>query len=173
MSKIVQISDFVGKYAIASNSFTSDALQPYIDKFELSYLRDLLGVDLTDLLLADITTPFAEPDTTIYKTIYNELAIDDSGLFCKQLRSIGIKNMLLGFIYFEYVRQQPVKNTITGNVIAQNEASTQAKWGETDIYNIYNESVNAYKAIQYYLEQNLTDYPTYNGLVKHYTSQFI
>jgi hypothetical protein len=170
MAKIIQITDFKDKYAITQNSFSTTSLQSFINNYELKYLYDLLGVTLGDLLYADITTPFAEPDTLIYQTIFNSLNYDDSNI---QIRSNGIKEMLLGFIYFEYTRTQNVQNTITGNVQAQNEVSQLVNYGSTPIYFNYNEAVKTYRSIQIYINDNLTVYPTFNGLMKSYTSQFV
>ena len=80
--------------------------------------------------------------------------------------SNGIKEMLLGFIYFEFVKTQSVHNTTTGNVIAQNEVSVQADWNSTEVYNNYNEAINSYRAIQIYINENSSIYPEYNGKMK-------
>lgn len=170
MAKIVQISDFKGDYAITMNSFSGTHLQRFIDTYEVNYLRDLLGVSLSTALLADIATPFTSPVTTNYATIFNPLAYDYES---EQLISGGIKEMLTGFIFFEYVRFQNIQNTITGNVKADNEVSTPAMWGQTNIYHNYNKSIDTYKAIQYHISLNEADYSTFNGICKGYTSQFI
>ena len=81
--------------------------------------------------------------------------------------------MLVGFIYFEYTRFQKIQNTITGNVNAQNEVSTMASWGETNIYINYNKAIDSYKAIQYHISLNEANYADYNGVCKGYTSEFI
>jgi len=170
MAKIVQISDFKGKYAVSQNAFDTVSLQSFIDKYEPKYLYDLLGVALGDLLLADIATPFTVPTTLIYQTIFNTLNVDDA--YVTQIRSNGIKEMLVGLIYFEYIRTKNVVNTPVGSVTAQNEVSTIANWGTTDIYTNYNESVNTYKTIQYYISINSTVYPLFSGFTKGYISQF-
>ena len=170
MAKIVQLTDFKGKYAITKNSFSAIGLQSFIDNYELKYLYDLLGVTLGGLLYDDITTPFTAPNTTIYQTIFSPLNYDDSNL---QIRSNGIKEMLVGFIYFEYTRTQAVQNTITGNVQAQNEVSQIVEFGNSPIYFNYNEAVKTYRSIQIYINDNLTVYPDFNGVMKSYTSQFI
>lgn len=173
MAKIIQISDFVGKYAVSKNAFDIADLQHYIDKYEVKYIYDLLGVTLGNLLLADITTPFALPTTVIYQDIFKAINSDNASYFCNQIRSNGIKEMLLGFIYFEYVRTKSVVNTPTGSFTAQNEASVLADWSATEIYTNYNEAIKSYKTIQNYININNTIYPTFNGFNKNYTSQFI
>jgi len=167
-TKIVQTSDFVGKYAVTQNSFNTFDLTDFIEKYELNYLYDLLGVELGGLMYSGITTPYTPPTSTIYQTIFNPLNLDEN-----QIRSKGIKEMMLGFIFFEYTRTQNVVNTGTGNVSAQNEVSTIAIWGHTDIYNIYNSSIDTYKAIQKYISYNESIYPTFKGICKEYTSNFV
>lgn len=168
MGKIVQTSDFIGKYAITQNSFNTAYLQDFIDRFETTYLYDLLGVELGGLMYSSIVTPYTPPTPTELATIFFPLNSDEP-----YIRSKGIKEMLLGFIFFEYTRTQNVVNTGTGNVTAQNEVSVVANWGHTDIYNNYNSSINTYKAIQEYISYNATTYPLFKGVCKSHTSQFV
>lgn len=165
MSKIIRTTDFVGIYAISQNSNSTAVLQSYIDKFETLYIYDLLGKALGDLFLADINPAYSNPATAKFLAIYNSLSIDFSN---NEVRSNGIKEMLLGFIYFEYVRKNTVKNTLVGNLIAQNEVSQQADWNSTNIYQNYNEAVRTYNSIQIYIEENKGDYPEFNGNFKKY-----
>ncbi len=168
MAKIVQTTDFIGKYAISQNNFNTTDLQAFIDKFESKYIYDLLGVTLGDLLLDDITTDFTEPDTQIYKDIFNSLNQDEP-----LVRSVGIKNMLLGFIYFEYVRTQTVQNTLVGNVVSQNEVSSVVDWSSTGVYSNYNEAIGTYRAIQCYVLDNSATYPEFKGLMKTFAHPLI
>lgn len=171
MAKIVQISDFKGKYAISQNAFDTVSLQSFIDKYEPKYLYDLLGVALGDLLLADIASPFAVPTTVIYQTIFNTLNVDNTNYsYFNQIRSNGIKEMLIGLIYFEYIRTKAVVNTPVGSVTAQNEVSTIADFSSTLIYLNYNEAIKSYKSIQNYILLYSSIYPTFNGVSKSYNS---
>lgn len=164
MGKIVKTTDFVGKYSISQNSFNGSDLQAFIDKYEKVYLRDLLGLVLGDLLYADIAAnTFLAPPTARYTVLFNAIAQELNG--CDVI-SDGIKEMLLGFIYWEFVRQATVQNTTTGNVIAQNEVSAQADWSSTNIYDNYNEAIKSYRAIQIYINTNSSTYPEFNGKMK-------
>jgi hypothetical protein len=162
MSKIVKPTDFIGKYSISQNSFDVIKLQAFIDKYEKKYLYDLLGVTLGDLLYTDIVgVTFLPPPTVIYATIFNPLNSDTNNI-----RSNGIKEMLLGFIYWEYCIQNLIKNTPTGFVVAANEVSNAIDWNSTPIYSNYNESVETYRDIQIYVYNNSIDYPDYKGTHK-------
>lgn len=164
MGILINTSDFVGKYAIAQSSFSK--LGQFITDYETSYLYDLLGKTLADLFITSVVNN--EPVGTEYLAIYNVIELD---LTCKVERNEGMKNMLLGFIYYEFMRKDPIKSTITGNVVNANENSipTFDSWGMT---NRYNSSVNDYQIIQYYINQNLTDYPNYLGSHKDYAQPF-
>lgn len=168
MAKIVQVTDFVGKYKLTQNNLQTSNLQAFIDKYELKYLRELLGVSLSDLLLADITVNFQTPNTQKYIDIYNAFAYDKTDIFCRQYSSNGMKEMLLGLIYFEYIKDNNTIHTMTGVVKAQNEASTQASFEETNAYSNYNEAIKSYRAIQQYITLNSSIYPEYNGISKFY-----
>lgn len=168
MGKIIKTTDFVGKYSISQNSFGATDLQAFIDKYEKVYLRDLLGLTLGDLLYTDIAvSTFLPPVDARFTVLFNAIAQELNG--CDVI-SNGIKEMLLGFIYWEYVKATSVHNTITGNVVAQNEVSNQADWSSTEIYNNYNEATKSYRAIQIYINQNSTDYPEFNGKMKELAS---
>jgi hypothetical protein len=165
MAKIVRTTDFIGKYSITQNNFLTTTLQAFIDKYEIKYLNDLLGVNLATLFYADITTPFTEPDTQIYKDLYNSFASEINGC---DVVSDGLKEMLIGFIYFHYVSESPVKITPTGGVVAQNEVSTTVDFNSTQVYENYNEAVKTYRSVQIYINDNTTVYPTYNGKMKSF-----
>lgn len=169
MAKILQTTDFTGKYAISQNNFNEADLQAFIDKYESKYVYDLLGVELGTLLLADIAaSTFLPPVTAIYATIFNVLSQDEP-----LVRSNGIKEMLLGFVYFEFVRTQTVQNTLTGNVLNQNEVATVVDWSSTGVYANYNEAITTYRGIQCYVLDNLTVYPTFKGLMKTFAHPLI
>lgn len=164
MGKIVKTTDFVGKYSISQSSFNTTDLQAFIDKYEKVYLRDLLGLTLGDLLYTDIASgTFLPPVTTRYSVLFNAIAQEING--CDVI-SNGIKEMLLGFIYWEFVKTASTHNTITGNVMAQNEVSEQVDFSSTEIYNNYNEAINSYRAIQIYINANSSTYPEFNGKMK-------
>lgn len=169
---IVKTTDFTGFYAISQNKFDKDALQAYIDQYEKDYLQDLLGCELYDIFIADLDVN-GVPQTVIYQTIYNELCVDESLYTCtcdKVKRSSGIKQMLKGFIYYHYIRDQRLKNTISGTIVNDNENSVQASTNEliTLIHRRYNDSINSYKAIQSYIDYNFSTYPDYKGSCKDY-----
>ncbi len=167
MGLLIETSDFVEKFKISEDSFTE--LESYIDRFEPKYLKELLGKELFDLFEADITNHL--PGTPIYEIIFEEIyptvAIPDLK------KSLGMKDMLLGFIYFQYMRDLNYSATVSGAVKNVFENSEQVVNSGYGLYQRYNESVESYKAIQHYINTHSTDYPTFFGECKDYISPAI
>ena len=87
----------------------------------------------------------------------------------------GIKEMLKGLIYYEYVPKTNVMHTQTGLVSSLNENSTpqtEAR-GAQFIMNHYYKAIKTYNAIQWYIEQHKSDYPEYNGIPVEPQGMFI
>jgi len=155
-----------GTICIAVNSLIEPELQSYIDTFEKIYLQDLLGCNLYDLFIDDLDSNV--PQTPRFSTIFNELCFET---YCGiELKSLGIKEMLKRFIYWEWERKNRVKNTITGNRVNENEVSREASFASSDIYQVYNEGIDTYKAIQSYICKNESDYSDFKGKMKEKTS---
>lgn len=165
---IIQATDFTpGKFELNVEKSTLTELEKYIERYEEQYLIDLLGVELFKLFKASITNAFTPPPAGIYLDIFNPIQADDGS----EVRiSRGIKDMLLGFIWFEFVRNQKYEHTKAGVVKNKVENSTEASWPESDIYGRYNESIASYETIQWYIVKNKTAtvYEKYNGQCKEY-----
>lgn len=165
MGLLIKSSDFTGKYAIAQTSYSS--IDSYIAMYEVKYLTELLGSELFELFKTDFksVSPNA-PQLDIYKNIYNVISKDDPGL-CNELRySEGMKIMLLGFVYWEYMKEDKFKPTPSGVVVGQSEVNREAGFTENNIYEKYNNAVKSYCTIQWYIRNNSESYPTFNGIRK-------
>lgn len=160
MGLIVVKGDFTGKYAISQNTYST--LDNYIAKYEELYLIELLGVELFELFKASVTAHV--PASGIYKTIFDPIREDDGD--CIRI-SEGIKEMLLGFIYFEYMRDLPYAATPSGIVAGQSENNRETSGEENNIYGRYNISIKSYKTIQWYIGEHSSDYPDFNGKEKY------
>lgn len=165
MGILINSADFIGKYKLSSNTFQATELDNFIEQYETNYLYDLLGKTLGDLFIASVVNYL--PVGATYLAIYNVIELDNYHI----RRNEGMKKMLLGFIYWEWARKYPIKNTISGQVVSTNENSINVfdNWGMT---NRYNSSVNDYQIIQYYINENSTDYTDYNGMYKSYALPF-
>lgn len=157
---IVLASDFAtGTIKIAHDSYTEADVTAYISMYEPVYLRKMFGKALYDLFNADLTGTPQAPQAARFLAVFNAFAetIDE----CLVV-SDGIKQMLKGFIYYEYVRKQPFKNTINGNTRNQSEASTDTPGNSVMmIEETYNVAVRTFKAIREKLDDDPDTYPEY------------
>ena len=161
MGLIIVKDDFVGKFDLVKS--INDKIESYIAIYEESYLRELLGVNLFNSYKADVVSHL--PFTASYLTITNPLYIEQSGY---SIVSNGIKDMLLGFIFFEYVRDNKIKQSMSGSVVNGVDSSNN-DFTQEFLFQRYNESIDIYKNIQLYIELNKATYPTYNGFTKGYS----
>lgn len=169
MGLLIVNADFVGKYELPKNIFITDKIDKYIAQYEENYLRKLLGVTLFDLFKADVAG-FA-PVTDIYLNIFNPIYQD----YNTELKiSEGMKKMLLGFLYFEITRDFKFKQTMSGPAVNQSETSNIVDLAQANIYGRYNEAVNSYETIQWYIRKNKTAtvYETFNGQCKTVASEW-
>lgn len=163
---IVQTSDFVGEWIIPSNCFTK--LPPYIEKYEEFYLVRLLGADLFDLFIADLTGPTPQvPQAQRFIDIFDPFNLDDSN----NLRiSEGIKQMLVEFIYFHFMRDKQYIKTNTGTVRTEGSISEQLGYNGWNLVQSYNQGITNYFEIQWFIQDNSSTYPEENGIFIGFTS---
>ena len=167
MGILISSADFVGKYAVSTNNFTSEELDAYISQNEKSLLIDLLGCDLEALFEDNLIG--GVPQSPEYVAIYNPFCYDDST--CGTVQSFGMKDMLSGFIYFMYARDQAFPNTITGNkkTRSTNSDSPSAASDVMILDEAQNRAIQSHQAIQSYIRKNLSTYPSFNGIEKGYS----
>jgi hypothetical protein len=149
-------SDFQGVFKIGQSS----DLQAFIDKYEPMYLMNLLGIDLYLEFKDDFDKVKREPKEEIYKEIFKPILDEKYGY------SEGIKEMLRGFIFFEYVRVNKFKVTESGVHVSRSDSTREPGFTEFNIYNYYNGSIKSYKVIRKYLIDNSEVYPKFNGVDK-------
>ena len=66
--------------------------------------------------------------------------------------------MLVSFIHFEYVRDQPIMNNIAGNQANVQANSTTPSNISTNIVSNYNEGLQTYWSIQWLISRNFDSY---------------
>lgn len=159
---IIDRAEFVNKFELHTKFTTDTKLASYIDRYEVNYLVELLGVELYNLFIADIENP-------IYDILLTEILFQDG---CEIYNSKGIKDMLLGFIYFEFQRDAGKVETINSSVKIKSNVSDRASFGIRNLQSWYNESVATYKAIQAYLKLHSDVYPTFKGVDTSYIMPF-
>lgn len=161
MGLLISEDDFIGKWELTKSS--NDLIDNYIEEYEEQFLTELLGKELFDLFKGVLDD--GVPPVGIYKDIYDP--------FTKKINSLvvtsdGMKKMLLGLIYAKYVPDNRIKQTMNGAVEQQSEVATQSD--NTFLYLRYNKAVDTFKAIQFYIMNNMEVYPTFYGIRKIHTS---
>ena len=186
MLPITQPTDYIGEVKISSNQYDEKDLLLYIERYEREVLEELLGCELAEAFITDFDNVLGTPTEQRFIEIYEPFCIDDNlstnfmccypyfyeynytGINCKiQWRSRGIKELLKSMIYFRYVRDQKVKNTITGVVVNQNNVSRESRLAESNIRRIYNDILKTRNSIQWRILKNPNelDYTNFNGLI--------
>jgi hypothetical protein len=166
----LQPSDFVGIIEQSTNKHTDPKIQAYIDRFEPIYLRDLLGTSLYDLFVADLlptpAQPTSVPQTAIYTSIFDAFNDDDGNTNGLQHISEGMVQMLKFFVFFEYANDNQYDFSITGATKNTYSNAEIASINVTNAIDNYNQGVKTYRQIQWFICENDTDYPLYNGKAK-------
>jgi hypothetical protein len=142
---IVQIDDFVGKYELHTGMYDQAKLQEYINTYETRYLVELFGEKLYNEFISDLT-PSNVPRSPNFQFVFNSFYQNIN--LHTIIQSDGIKTMLKGFIYFEYMKDTTNQVTPNGMVIPSNENSTTASTLYSMMYARYNEAIRSFKAIQ-------------------------
>lgn len=170
MSRFVQITDFeAGKLQISATCYNDETLQLCIDQTEEKTLQELLGCELYALFIADWDAPIpGEFSELRFTKIYEPFCIDET--ICGIIRSEGVKNMLMNYIFFEYMRVQAFNNRTTGMNKTKSENSERADFNEYGLDAIYNTGVLTFEAIRWYICENSSTYPEYEGIRNELTS---
>jgi len=155
---ILQTSDFIGQYQISQTVYGS--LTSYIEKYEQYYLLRLFGAELYNLFVSDLTgsTPQV-PQTQKYIDLFNEFSIDDGNCI---RRSEGMKQMLIQFIYFQFIRDTNFEVTDSGVMRTASEVSSILPYNGFNLIESYNQAVENYNNIQWYICDKPLDYPEEN-----------
>lgn len=163
MAKFVNEADFIDKFELSTGMYSNTKIQDYIDRYEEQYLIQLLGVELYNQFIADLDIDNIPQDVKFLKIFepFNEQ------ISFTLMMSRGMKDMLVGFIYFEYLKDLITKTTSVG-VTKPQEQNSKIITSHTTIYGRYNESINTYKAIQEYILLSMNDYADFRGIQKLY-----
>lgn len=165
---LIEVSDFVGKYRVSKDQYNTIIVQQYIDKYVPIYLARVLGVTLSQLVLADLDGSGVPEDDDL-KAIFLPFMVDiecylDYELDSRVAISSGVKEMLLGFIYWHIIADRKVSiSPITGTTNLETENSKANVLPESQVYERYNIAVNTSRVIQYKCRTESNTYPTFNG----------
>lgn len=148
-------ADFVGKYELHTGMYVNDKIVHYIDYYEKHYLVQLFGQKLFDEFLADLDPLTNIPKSPNFLKLFNAFNYDVT--LYETIESRGIVEMLKGFIYFEYSKDNFNQQTTIGNVQQKGENSKVVNTLQTLIYNRYNEAITTFSAIRDYIYLHNTE----------------
>ncbi len=173
---IVLTSDFKGYWNVSENKFGIDDFELYVQMYQVQILKDLLGCELYDLFIADLL-PDADnrdvPQTPIYLDIYNEICSENLTSLCCSCTShssYGMIDLLKSMIRYYWLRDQKYKQTVSGTAVMDSENSVIIKSLHYNLTNNINRGIKSYQSIQCYIGDNKTNYETYEGIKKEYSS---
>jgi hypothetical protein len=154
---ILTPQDFTGKYKLHTGMYATPDIQAYIDKYVPRYLRELLGVDLYDSFVLDFDNVLNTPRSKNFKKIYFPLAEDI--VLTQMIVSDGIKEMLKGFVYWEYSRDLMTTQTVYGEVQQKAENSSVVSSVNSLMWERYNEAIRTFNSIRNWIIIHWNDYP--------------
>ena len=174
MGMILSIEDFeTGRYKIALDPEQETDLDEYIDKVEDEYLPKLFGKELYDLFVIDWNTiPVGVPTDARFSMVYDAFVEQNDNVL---IQSLGIKEMLKGFVYYLFLRDDVTRSTTLGleKMVGENVQSVTAI--QHDITSRYNEGVDTFTTIQYYIDfftPKAFEYPEFKGVQIPYANIF-
>jgi hypothetical protein len=148
-----------GRYRITVDPEQETDLDDTIETVENDILPQLFGVELYDLFIADLVA--GVPQSVRFVTIFDAFNDQTNGCITQ---SQGMKVMLKGYTYYDYVRDINGSVTPNGTKKKISENSTDMNGIQYDLTSRYNDGVRNYKAIQHYMNTIDPDtYPEYDG----------
>lgn len=166
---ILTVDDFSnGKYYIPTNPQQETDLVEYIDRYEKTYLVRLFGVELYNLFITDLAG--GVPTSPRFIFIF-EPFIDQTDNYLTE--SKGIKEMLKGLLYFEYLRDRVSTVTTDGIQLTKSENADIMNGINHSLVSRYNEAIITFKVIQNYMHTvNDADYPEFEGVNQSFAHGF-
>lgn len=161
---IVTIADFTGVYEISVNNYNQVRIQEAIDRYEGYYLKRLLGLTFASAFIADLVD--GEPVNPDYLTIFNPLDIQDDFMMWN---SQGIKDILLACIYYHYITEKTVQDSMSGAV--RSDAEVAKVVTHDNAFRMaeirWNSMVPSWETVQKYCVDNEATYPDFKGTTIH------
>ncbi len=168
---VIKTSDFAtAPYLIPVNPNQTLDLQNFIDKEQEDRLLELFGVELYDLFIADLVAdaPTSARFIKVFDSFYEQTGCNNT-----LIKSDGIKEMLKGFVYYAYLRQRVTRVDTTGisMVLSENNEPVSAIYH--DITRRYNEAIETFKVIRYYMiNVDASTYPEFKGVDKQFNHPY-
>ena len=162
MATILKETDFdLGVLRLNQDQNTINDLSAIIDANKESFLvKNILGVTLGEAYLSDLIGDPLLPQSAANIAIFSafEFTYSDVSYYCK-----GLKEILKGLLYAEFVSDQGVVNQSAGNVkLSQEAVSSEGLQAKAIIE--YNRAAREVDYLQMFVDDNAADYPDFNGI---------
>jgi len=180
-----------GFFKLLLDKFGKIRLEQYLIEFDDDqFLAPLFGKDEYAKYKADLDGNFI-PQTAPYTTVFNALCdeVDPCDYICKLrydhgklnheckelLISKGIKDMLKGFVYYNYLYDPKAQQTPVGVAILDSANSNAATDDQiaSEAEARWNRSIHTYRSIQKYIAANETDFPDFAGFPMYFKMEGI
>ena len=120
---LLELSDFNLYNRLAQSEDVDPVIEDYITRFEATFIKRILGVELGELFITDIQGEDSDSAAIEerFQTILDPFTKQDG---CNQIYdSKGMKDILAGMVYYEYVIDTQAKHTQSGVVNGDAEVS--------------------------------------------------
>ena len=157
----IESSDFTGKYKLSQDTSNIAITTLVVSQMRDGLIRKIFGAVLGNEIITYIDAS-SQPVNTELDNVINAFSIDSH---CGELlESIGLKNVLLGFIYYQRACDMKLQmQSVGGETRPKTENTNNDMLPESKMIQRYNDSVYSVWSIQKYICENREDYPNYNG----------
>ncbi len=127
-------------------------LKTYINKFEAKYIYQILGQVQGDLMIADCNANNGVPIIPDNLAIFNAINLNDTNDRQALRQSEGLKNVLLGLIYYEFATSRQWRITLAGFTNTEVDTAEKLTYRSVAILaeEKWNEAVGWIHTIQWY-----------------------
>lgn len=160
---LIEPDDFTGIFQVPRQATTDVILQAYIDRYDNRYIRQILGAELGDEFIADLSNPSQEAR---FAVLQDAFSMDDEGLCGKIRYSEGLVFILTGLIYYHYVTENQLRVSQSGVIRPSSETSEvlSPRAAKRMMEKKRNSVLDSIEAVQWYCTTFAPeDYPEFNG----------
>ena len=163
---LVTPEHFVGRIELARSTKIDTVLEEYIERFEAKFIRQILGVELGNLLIADVQAESgSDPIEERFTNIIEPFQIQED---CSPIHeSAGLIDVIASMIFFHYVTDRQVLQSQSGAKRAAAEASVilTPREAQRQGESVWNEALSSIEAIQWRCSVHEYDtYPEFMGV---------
>lgn len=160
MPNLIDLDDFTGPFRLPRESRLDPIWQDYIDRRDNYWIRRILGDELADLFIADLSNPSQDPR---FVAIQEEFSEQDD---CRLYVSEGLVRVIVALVYFEIITGEQLRISGSGIVtlIAETSNIVSPRAAMRFAESKRNAVLDSVEAIQWYCREFASeDYPEYLG----------